>query len=89
MVLVQFRGRAPLHVSGQNRDVERDHGLARVQMRVRSPGRQAHELGVAHGPPLEPMSQNALLEWSERRPHTTPPYFWSDQHGIKIQVIGL
>ena len=33
--------------------------------------------------------QNALLEWSARRPHTTPPYFWSDQHGIKIQVIGL
>jgi 3-phenylpropionate/trans-cinnamate dioxygenase ferredoxin reductase component len=33
--------------------------------------------------------QNALLDRRERQPHQTPPYFWSDQHGIKIQVVGL
>lgn len=33
--------------------------------------------------------QNALLDPPGRKPHTTPPYFWTDQYGVKIQVVGL
>jgi NADPH-dependent 2,4-dienoyl-CoA reductase/sulfur reductase-like enzyme len=25
---------------------------------------------------------------AEQRPHTAPPYFWSDQHGVKLQMVG-
>lgn len=32
--------------------------------------------------------RNALLEPADRRPHATPPYFWSDQYGSKIQALG-
>lgn len=32
--------------------------------------------------------RNALLEPEERAPHTSPPYFWSDQYGAKIQALG-
>ncbi len=33
--------------------------------------------------------RNALLDPAERVSHTTPPYFWSDQYGVKIQALGL
>lgn len=33
--------------------------------------------------------RNALLAPAERQPYVQPPYFWSDQHGIKIQSLGL
>jgi NADPH-dependent 2,4-dienoyl-CoA reductase/sulfur reductase-like enzyme len=33
--------------------------------------------------------RNALLAPEERRPHTTPPYFWSDQYDVKIQAVGF
>jgi NADPH-dependent 2,4-dienoyl-CoA reductase/sulfur reductase-like enzyme len=32
--------------------------------------------------------RNALLAPSERTAHTSPPYFWSDQYGSKIQALG-
>ena len=32
--------------------------------------------------------RNALLDPDEREAHTMPPYFWSDQYDLKIQVIG-
>jgi len=32
--------------------------------------------------------RNALLEPADRAPHVTPPYFWSDQYGSKIQALG-
>jgi 3-phenylpropionate/trans-cinnamate dioxygenase ferredoxin reductase subunit len=32
--------------------------------------------------------RNALLAAAERAPHGTPPYFWSDQYGSKIQALG-
>jgi NADPH-dependent 2,4-dienoyl-CoA reductase/sulfur reductase-like enzyme len=32
--------------------------------------------------------RNALLDPSERAQHVTPPYFWSDQYGSKIQALG-
>ena len=32
--------------------------------------------------------RNALLDAGERAPHGTPPYFWSDQYGSKIQALG-
>jgi 3-phenylpropionate/trans-cinnamate dioxygenase ferredoxin reductase component len=32
---------------------------------------------------------NALLEPGERRAHTIPPYFWSDQYDTKIQAVGF
>ena len=32
--------------------------------------------------------RNALLDPNEREAHTMPPYFWSDQYDLKIQVIG-
>ena len=32
--------------------------------------------------------RNALLDPGERVAHSTPPYFWSDQYGLKIQAIG-
>ncbi len=32
--------------------------------------------------------RNALLASGERAPHGTPPYFWSDQYGSKIQALG-
>jgi len=33
--------------------------------------------------------RNALVEPHERKPHITPPYFWSDQYDVKIQAVGL
>lgn len=33
--------------------------------------------------------RNALLEPSERAPHVTAPYFWSDQYDLKIQALGF
>jgi len=32
--------------------------------------------------------RNALLDPAERAPHGSPPYFWSDQYGSKIQALG-
>ena len=32
--------------------------------------------------------RNALLDPLERTAHVTPPYFWSDQYGSKIQALG-
>jgi hypothetical protein len=32
--------------------------------------------------------RNALLEPAERTEHASPPYFWSDQYGAKIQALG-
>jgi 3-phenylpropionate/trans-cinnamate dioxygenase ferredoxin reductase component len=32
--------------------------------------------------------RNALLEAADRGAHTSPPYFWSDQYGAKIQALG-
>ena len=32
--------------------------------------------------------RNALLDPAERARHATPPYFWSDQYGSKIQALG-
>jgi 3-phenylpropionate/trans-cinnamate dioxygenase ferredoxin reductase component len=32
--------------------------------------------------------RNALLEPSDRAAHASPPYFWSDQYGSKIQALG-
>jgi 3-phenylpropionate/trans-cinnamate dioxygenase ferredoxin reductase subunit len=32
--------------------------------------------------------RNALLDPADRAPHATPPYFWSDQYGSKIQALG-
>jgi 3-phenylpropionate/trans-cinnamate dioxygenase ferredoxin reductase subunit len=32
--------------------------------------------------------RNALLDPSERTEHGNPPYFWSDQYGVKIQALG-
>jgi NADPH-dependent 2,4-dienoyl-CoA reductase/sulfur reductase-like enzyme len=32
--------------------------------------------------------RNALLDPEERQPHTSPPYFWSDQYDSKIQALG-
>lgn len=32
--------------------------------------------------------RNALLDPAERAPHASPPYFWSDQYGSKIQALG-
>ena len=32
--------------------------------------------------------RNALLDPAERAKHATPPYFWSDQYGSKIQALG-
>ena len=32
--------------------------------------------------------RNALLDPAERIRHATPPYFWSDQYGSKIQALG-
>lgn len=32
--------------------------------------------------------RNALLAPAERAQHGTPPYFWSDQYGSKIQALG-
>ena len=32
--------------------------------------------------------RNALLDPAERAQHVTPPYFWSDQYGSKIQALG-
>jgi len=32
--------------------------------------------------------RNALLDPAERVPHGSPPYFWSDQYGSKIQALG-
>ncbi|MDE3133182.1 MAG: FAD-dependent oxidoreductase [Acidobacteriota bacterium] len=32
--------------------------------------------------------RNALLDPSDRARHATPPYFWSDQYGSKIQALG-
>jgi 3-phenylpropionate/trans-cinnamate dioxygenase ferredoxin reductase component len=33
--------------------------------------------------------RNALLDPAERKPHELPPYFWSDQYGVKIQAVGF
>jgi NADPH-dependent 2,4-dienoyl-CoA reductase/sulfur reductase-like enzyme len=33
--------------------------------------------------------RNILLAPEERKPYDAPPYFWSDQHGVKIQSLGL
>jgi len=33
--------------------------------------------------------RNALVSPQERRPYDAPPYFWSDQYGVKIQSLGL
>lgn len=30
-----------------------------------------------------------ILHPDDLRPHTKAPYFWSDQHGVKIQMVGL
>jgi 3-phenylpropionate/trans-cinnamate dioxygenase ferredoxin reductase subunit len=32
--------------------------------------------------------RNALLDPAERSSHVSPPYFWSDQYGSKIQALG-
>jgi 3-phenylpropionate/trans-cinnamate dioxygenase ferredoxin reductase component len=32
--------------------------------------------------------RNALLDAADRAGHATPPYFWSDQYGSKIQALG-
>jgi NADPH-dependent 2,4-dienoyl-CoA reductase/sulfur reductase-like enzyme len=32
--------------------------------------------------------RNALLDPAERTRHASPPYFWSDQYGSKIQALG-
>lgn len=32
--------------------------------------------------------RNALLQPADRARHATPPYFWSDQYGSKIQALG-
>ncbi|MGH3050356.1 MAG: NAD(P)/FAD-dependent oxidoreductase [Gaiellaceae bacterium] len=32
--------------------------------------------------------RNALLDLADRASHATPPYFWSDQYGSKIQALG-
>jgi 3-phenylpropionate/trans-cinnamate dioxygenase ferredoxin reductase subunit len=32
--------------------------------------------------------RNALLDPADRVAHTSPPYFWSDQYGSKIQALG-
>jgi NADPH-dependent 2,4-dienoyl-CoA reductase/sulfur reductase-like enzyme len=32
--------------------------------------------------------RNALLDAADRAAHATPPYFWSDQYGSKIQALG-
>ncbi|MDE3131064.1 MAG: hypothetical protein KGL16_07905, partial [Acidobacteriota bacterium] len=32
--------------------------------------------------------RNALLDPADRARHATPPYFWSDQYGSKIQALG-
>jgi NADPH-dependent 2,4-dienoyl-CoA reductase/sulfur reductase-like enzyme len=32
--------------------------------------------------------RNALLDPAERKTHLSPPYFWSDQYGSKIQALG-
>ena len=32
--------------------------------------------------------RNALLDAADRAGHVTPPYFWSDQYGSKIQALG-
>jgi NADPH-dependent 2,4-dienoyl-CoA reductase/sulfur reductase-like enzyme len=32
--------------------------------------------------------RNALLDPAERKSHLSPPYFWSDQYGSKIQALG-
>jgi 3-phenylpropionate/trans-cinnamate dioxygenase ferredoxin reductase subunit len=42
----------------------------------------AVEQGTAAG-------RNALLAPGDRAPFHTLPYFWSDQHGVKIQAVGL
>ncbi len=33
--------------------------------------------------------RNVLRDPSEREAHVTPPYFWSDQYGVKIQAVGF
>ena len=33
--------------------------------------------------------RNALLEPAQRKPHDTPPYFWSDQYEVKVQAVGF
>jgi 3-phenylpropionate/trans-cinnamate dioxygenase ferredoxin reductase subunit len=33
--------------------------------------------------------RNVLLSPEERKPYDQPPYFWSDQYGVKIQSLGL
>ncbi|MGP4019304.1 NAD(P)/FAD-dependent oxidoreductase [Saccharopolyspora sp. 5N708] len=34
------------------------------------------------------VAHNLLAEPGARRAHTDVPYFWSDQHGLKIQLVG-
>jgi 3-phenylpropionate/trans-cinnamate dioxygenase ferredoxin reductase component len=33
--------------------------------------------------------RNVLASPDARKPYDTPPYFWSDQYGVKIQSVGL
>ena len=33
--------------------------------------------------------RNVLASAGERKPYDAPPYFWSDQYGVKIQSVGL
>jgi 3-phenylpropionate/trans-cinnamate dioxygenase ferredoxin reductase component len=33
--------------------------------------------------------RNVVLPLDERKPYVAPPYFWSDQYGVKIQSLGL
>ncbi len=33
--------------------------------------------------------RNVLRDAAEREPHIAPPYFWSDQYGVKIQAVGF